>query len=200
MAGFKRIGALSLGLLAMACGGRGSGDSSADAGSAGASQATFSAANVQAAENACASGVDPAEAPPATTIGALRAQLVGAWWLCPDSPVPPPAGLGPIVITEDGRRINLVSDGSGGLVPGTAAADRSTYAIDTVFDGLTVVDGGPGQVLGTTTTVIVTAPDGSQTRLVADPRLSPMLPAQLWMSYAHEVDRGVWAYVQLGGP
>lgn len=131
-------------------------------------------------------------AAPATTIGGLRAQVVGDWWLCTDSPGLQSTNAGPIAITADGRWINLVPDGNGGLVVGTAPADVATYVIETVFDGQTIVDGGPGLVLGVTTMLVVTTADGTQTQYFADPR-----QGALWMGYSNGQADGVWAYQPL---
>ncbi len=78
---------------------------------------------------------------------------------------------------------------------GTQAAERSTYEIDTVFDGQSVLDGGPGQVLGAQTTVIVEDRDGGQTPLLVQPMLGPTR-LDVWPASAPYSDTG-WYYVAL---
>jgi len=170
--------------------GQDSGTTASNTGITQPTQTSFTAADVTTAQGSCDDSLQ--ESPSYTTVGEYRAQLVGAWWLCGG---PPPAG--PIVITGDGRWLNLVSDGNGGLVLGTRAADRSTYEIDTVFDGQPILDGGPGQVLGAETTVIVAGKDGEQTQFLVDPMLGPTrLDVWLW---SEPYSGNGWMYVQLGG-
>jgi hypothetical protein len=187
-------------LFAAACGGATDGGSGYEGGASsqppynGATQpaqTSFSAAQVAAANSACPMSMQ--EGPSVPTVGDYRGQIVGAWWLCGG---PPPAG--PILVTEDGRWINLVSDGNGGLVPGTAATDQFTYEIDTVFDGQPILDAGPGQVLGAQTTIFVDGANGFQQQLLVSPLQNPT-GLDVWLA-ASEYNDPEWFYVLLGGP
>jgi hypothetical protein len=190
---------------ALACGGRvegsgqGGGNSNSgansDVGVGGVTATSFSSSAVQAAQDQCAASVQPPPDRLAATIGEFRGQIVGAWWLCSTNLSYPPANAGPVVITDDGHWIGLVPDGNGGVVLGTAATGESTYTIETVFDGQTIADAA-GQVLGTSTTVVVTSGDASET-LSIEPRQSP--GHQLWVNVADEPEGAArsWTYVQL---
>jgi hypothetical protein len=82
-------------------------------------------------------------------------------------------------------------------VQGTQAAEQSSYEIDTVFDGQAILDGGPGQVLGTQTTVIVDGKDGGQTQLLVQPMLGPTR-LDVWLASEPYSDTR-WYYVKLVG-
>jgi len=157
-------------------------------------QTSFTAAEVTAAQSVCPNFGLNEDFPNVTTVGGFRDQMVGAWWLCPGGS----AIGGPIVITSDGRWLDLVSDGSGGLVLGTTAAGESTYVIDTVFDGQSILDGGAGQVLGPTTKVRVVGEDGVQHSLQVDPLQDPPR-LDVWPT-SDPYGEGGWSYVQLAGP
>ena len=145
---------------------------------------SYSSTDVASALTQCDLPHGPVVSP--ATYGEKRAFMLGAWIECP-----PPADTifhPAIAFRSDGAWRRLVSDGSGGLQPGTGADDSGMYDFrlgdnhPTNGDPFVTVSAGPGSV--------------SPTSYSEGPLTLEMSPSRLYVIFRN-IDTGTTIYVWL---